>query len=133
MHYLNRLSVYCLAFATIVVITFTETTLAKDVLSAAPKDVPFTHALGMNKYKTLCSNCHGESGMGTKQGPPLMHPYYRPSHHSDLVFYRAALKGVRAHHWDFGDMPSVTGITKNDLDAIVPYIRWLQKYRGLIK
>ena len=60
-----------------------------------------------------------------------MHGFYKPSHHGDAAFYRAALKGVRAHHWNFGDMPPVAGAQTQDLDAIVPYIRWLQKEKGI--
>ena len=95
--------------------------------------IPFKHALGHQKYQQSCSECHGNMGQGTKQGPPLMHPFYKPSHHADFTFYRAALKGVKAHHWKFGDMPPVSGITREDMDVIVPFIRWLQREKGLIK
>lgn len=95
--------------------------------------IPFKHALGHQKFQQSCSGCHGTEGQGTKQGPPLMHPFYKPSHHADGAFYRAALKGVKAHHWQFGDMPPVSGITREDMDKIVPFIRWLQREKGLIK
>jgi len=95
--------------------------------------VPFKHALGHQKFQQSCSVCHGSALQGTKQGPPLIHPFYKPSHHADFAFYRAALKGVKAHHWEFGDMPPVSGITRKDMDVIVPFIRWLQKEKGLIK
>lgn len=85
----------------------------------------------MKKFQNLCSECHGEWAKGTKKGPPLLHRYYIPSHHGDNAFYRAALTGVRAHHWNFGDMPPVVGATKQDLDVIVPFVRWLQKQSGL--
>jgi len=95
--------------------------------------VPFKHTLGHQKFQQSCSVCHGSALQGTKQGPPLLHPYYKPSHHADFAFYRAALKGVTAHHWNFGDMPPVSGITRKDMDVIVPFIRWLQKEKGLFK
>jgi hypothetical protein len=60
-----------------------------------------------------------------------MHGFYKPSHHGDPAFYRAAMKGVQAHHWKFGNMAPVNGITRKDMDSIVPFIRWLQKEKGL--
>ncbi len=41
------------------------------------------------------------------------------------------MKGAQAHHWPFGDMPSVRGITKRSMDQIVPYVRWLQRESGI--
>lgn len=93
--------------------------------------VPFKHGLGMKKFKASCAACHGEWAEGTEQGPPLIHGFYKPSHHSDTAFYRAALTGVQAHHWQFGNMPPVEGITRKDMDRIIPYIRWLQKEKGV--
>ena len=98
--------------------------------SSQPK-VPFKFAVGKAKYQENCSGCHGRWLEGTKQGPPLMHGFYKPSHHGDPSFYRAALNGVRAHHWEFGDMPKIDGVTKRDMDKIVPFIRWLQQEKGL--
>lgn len=92
---------------------------------------PFIHAKGKNLYQANCSVCHGKWLDGTDQGPPLLHPYYKPSHHGDPSFYRAALKGVKAHHWEFGDMPRISGITRKDMDAVIPFIRWLQQAKGL--
>lgn len=95
--------------------------------------VPFKYAMGNKKYQENCAVCHGQSLQGTKTGPPLLHPFYKPSHHADFTFYRAALKGVQAHHWEFGDMPPVAGITREDMDSIVPFIRWYQREKGLYK
>jgi hypothetical protein len=105
--------------------------IALPVTGNTEPDIPFTYSMGMSKYISNCSACHGKWGHGTKSGPPLLHPYYKPSHHNDAAFYRAALKGVRAHHWNFGDMPPVKGIKKHDLDSIVPFIRWLQRANGV--
>lgn len=49
-----------------------------------------------------CAACHGTTGQGTDQGPPLIHDIYNPGHHGDVAFYRAARFGVRAHHWPYG-------------------------------
>ena len=89
-------------------------------------EVPFEHGLGQALYEENCGSCHGVSGNGSEQGPPLMHKVYLASHHGDQSFYRAALKGARAHHWPFGDMAPVPGMTRKKLDKIVPYVRWLQ-------
>lgn len=93
--------------------------------------VPFKHAVGMEKYQKNCSRCHGKWIEGTKSGPPLLHGFYKPSHHNDRSFYRAALKGVFEHHWKFGAMPKIEGITVKDMDKIVPFLRWLQQEKGL--
>ena len=106
--------------------------LAEETSTQNPR-VPFKYSLGKQKYQETCSQCHGHWGEGTKQGPPLMHPFYKPSHHADRAFYRAALKGVQAHHWEFGDMPAIAGITREDMDKIIPFIRWLQREKGIIK
>jgi hypothetical protein len=97
---------------------------------STPK-VPFKHALGMKKYQKNCSSCHGKWIEGTKNGPPLLHGFYKPSHHNDRAFYRAVLKGIFEHHWKFGAMPRIEGITVKDMDKIVPFLRWLQQEKGL--
>jgi len=100
---------------------------------AGAPNVPFVYSLGVQKFQQFCGGCHGKWGEGTKVGPPLMHQFYVPSHHSDETFYRAALQGVKAHHWQFGDMPAISGISSKDVDAIVPFIRWLQREKGIIR
>lgn len=118
---------------TVMVLYLFSTAMASESVaekSAAPK-VPFQYALGMQHYGNMCAGCHGKWGEGSKQGPPLMHPFYKPSHHADAAFYRAALQGVKAHHWQFGDMPPIKGATQKDLDAIIPFIRWLQREKGV--
>ena len=107
--------------------------IISSVTNADEPKVPFAHAKGAKLYQDNCAVCHGKTLTGTKQGPPLLHPFYKPSHHADFTFYRAALKGVQAHHWEFGDMPPIQGITREDMDSVVPFIRWYQKEKGLIK
>ena len=86
---------------------------------------------GKRIYERRCASCHGPGGGGTDKGPPLVHEVYRPSHHGDFAFHLAVRNGVRAHHWRFGDMPPVRGLSKEDVDAIVRYIRRLQKEAGI--
>lgn len=81
-------------------------------------------------YKN-CRSCHGVDATGTDKGPPLMHKIYEPSHHGDESFYRAALNGVKSHHWKFGDMLPVPGIERRDVGKILPYLRWLQRQHGI--
>lgn len=94
--------------------------------------VPFQFGLGMQKFQQKCSVCHGRWAEGTAdKGPPLVHLYYEPSHHDDNSFFRAALSGVNAHHWHFGNMPPVNGITNQDIGQIVQFIRWWQRENGI--
>jgi len=39
--------------------------------------------------------------------------------------------GVRGHHWPFGDMPPVEGVTRGDVTMIIAYIRELQRANGI--
>lgn len=129
MHRISRLILIItglLAFSMVSVATHSAETN-----NANKPRVPFQYALGLKKFQAMCSECHGEWGKGAKKGPPLTHRYYKPSHHNDNAFYHAALKGVKGHHWNFGDMPPVPGITKQDLDVIVPFVRWLQQESGI--
>ena len=97
----------------------------------ADPQVPFKFGLGMDKFQQFCSGCHGKWANGSDQGPPLVHVYYRPSHHGDQSFYTAALSGAGQHHWNFGPMEPVPGITRQDVKAIIPFIRWLQREMGI--
>lgn len=102
------------------------TTLIKN-----PK-VPFRYALGLRSFRDKCAACHGPWAEGVAdKGPPLVHPYYRPGHHPDGAFYQAAVSGVKSHHWKFGDMPPVEGITKKEIAAILRFIRWWQEQNGI--
>lgn len=94
-------------------------------------EIPFRLAKGQVLYEKYCSQCHGARLDGSDEGPPLVHPYYRPSHHTDGAYYRAVLNGSRQHHWDFGDMPAVTGMTQKKMDALLPFIRYYQQQKGL--
>lgn len=86
---------------------------------------------GEQKFTANCSACHGAGGVGTKQGPPLVHKVYEPNHHGDVAFLRAAANGVKSHHWQFGDMPKIDAVKPDDVEQIVKYVRWLQKQAGI--
>ena len=88
--------------------------------------------LGRKTYDANCASCHGRNAAG--QGgvaPPLVHIVYEPGHHGDESFQRAVARGVRAHHWRFGDMPPVEGLTRRDVAAVVAYVRELQRANGI--
>ncbi|MCF6199087.1 MAG: cytochrome c [Hyphomicrobiaceae bacterium] len=86
---------------------------------------------GEAQFTRNCSQCHGQNAAGTNQGPPLIHKYYRPNHHPDRAFYRAAANGVRAHHWQFGNMPPVTNVKRKEVRKIISYVRELQRANGI--
>ena len=82
-------------------------------------------------YATNCAACHGQGGAGSDKGPPLIHKIYEPGHHADASFYRAVSQGVRSHHWPFGDMPPVDGLSDDEVGRIFPYVRELQRAAGI--
>ena len=86
---------------------------------------------GRVAFEANCAACHGERGGGTDSGPPFVNDIYNPGHHPDEAFMVAPRLGVRAHHWPFGNMPPVEGVTDDELRAIVQYVRELQEANGI--
>lgn len=87
---------------------------------------------GATAFEANCAACHGVNGAGREgMGPPLVHIIYEPSHHGGQSFHLAVMNGVRGHHWPFGNMPPVDGLTTGDVDAIVDYVRALQRANGI--
>ena len=39
--------------------------------------------------------------------------------------------GVRAHHWSFGDMPPVPGLSDDEVQQVICYVREVQRANGL--
>ena len=88
--------------------------------------------IGKQTFEANCASCHGANAAGVGGvAPPLVHVNYEPSHHADESFQRAAAVGVRAHHWQFGDMPAVEGVTRGDIKMVTAYIRELQRANGI--
>ena len=96
-------------------------------LESAPADLLAT---GQELYEQNCAECHGIDLRGTDRGPSHLSILYEPSHHADGAFLIAALRGVRAHHWDFGDMPPVPNLDTEDIAAITAYVRSVQQREG---
>ena len=87
--------------------------------------------MGRTAFNAVCATCHGAKAAGTENGPPLVHSLYRPGHHPDESFLNAVHNGVTAHHWRFGDMAPVKGITNAELKAIIRYVREVQNANGV--
>ena len=86
---------------------------------------------GRALFDANCTECHGQNALGSDRGPPLLHRIYEPSHHSDSAFLLAVRKGVRAHHWKYGNMPAIDGISDNEVVQITAYVRALQRANGI--
>jgi mono/diheme cytochrome c family protein len=97
----------------------------------AQLDVPAEHAGGKRLYEQHCQVCHGSEATGTEQAPPLVHWVYRTRHHGDEAFQLAVSQGVRAHHFRFGDMPPIPGLSREEVAEITGYVRWLQRQAGI--
>lgn len=87
-------------------------------------------ATGDVLYQTNCAECHGSDLRGTDKGPSHLSIVYVPGHHGDQAFVVAARAGVRAHHWDFGNMAPVEGLSDDDLTAIIAFVRENQRIEG---
>ena len=86
---------------------------------------------GARLFASNCALCHGANATGTDRGPPLVHKVYEPGHHPDGAFYRAVNQGVVSHHWSFGNMPPVPGVSQRSVTKIVAYVRELQRANGI--
>lgn len=97
-----------------------------------PAELDQKEELGKRAFEAVCAQCHGQNAAGQNGvAPPLVHKIYEPSHHGDEAFYRAVANGVRSHHWDFGNMPPINGLTRADVGTIVAYVRALQSENGI--
>lgn len=88
--------------------------------------------IGKRAFDAKCAACHGANAAGQDgTAPPLIHKTYEPNHHGDESFQRAAALGVNAHHWTFGNMPPLKGLTRGDVAMIITYVRELQRANGI--
>jgi mono/diheme cytochrome c family protein len=127
----GRLTVQAACFILLALCAACESQANKESAPSASGAVPAEFQPGEAKFAAHCAACHGARAVGTSHGPPLVHKIYEPNHHADIAFQRAALNGVRAHHWDFGNMPKIDGVSPDDVDQIIKYIRWLQRQAGI--
>ncbi len=97
-----------------------------------PAELTADAQIGKQVFEAKCAACHGENAAGQNGvAPPLVHKIYEPGHHADMAFVLAVQNGVRSHHWRFGNMPSVAGLTQGDVKLITRYIRELQQANGI--
>lgn len=97
-----------------------------------PETLSGNAEIGRGIFTNACAACHGENAVGRDGfGPPLIHRIYEPSHHGDEAFQIAAAQGVRAHHWQFGNMPAIEGMTRGDVAMVITYIREVQRANGI--
>ncbi|HEY9081447.1 cytochrome c [Magnetovibrio sp.] len=88
--------------------------------------------VGQESFEAICAQCHGKNASGSEQGPPLIHDIYNPGHHSDQTFQLAAVRGVKRHHWNFGDMPPQPQVSAKKMASIIIYVRELQQANGIV-
>ena len=86
---------------------------------------------GAELFTASCSECHGPDADGSSQGPSLIDRIYEPNHHADLSFHRAVSFGSPQHHWQFGDMDPVPGLSTEEVNKIICYVREIQYANGI--
>ena len=96
-----------------------------------PPEPRFSGTDGRSLYGQACSVCHGQALEGTNAGPTFLNRIYAPGHHADISFMFAIERGVRAHHWNFGNMAPVEGLSQEQVLAIIAFIREEQRAAGI--
>lgn len=110
----------------------TGTAKAAPMVAVNVPDLTGAAILGQTAFNAKCAVCHGANAAGQLGiAPPLIHKIYEPSHHGDMAFVMATQNGVKSHHWRFGDMPPVEGLTNGDLKNIIAYVRAVQQANGI--
>lgn len=90
---------------------------------SGPVTAPSTDLDGAALYEANCASCHGADLRGTDKGPSHLSIVYEPNHHPDDAFRSAIRNGAAQHHWDFGDMPPIEGLTDDEVEAIITFVR----------
>jgi mono/diheme cytochrome c family protein len=85
---------------------------------------------GAEVYAESCASCHGLDLRGTDKGPSHLSIIYEPNHHSDDSFRSAIANGAPQHHWRFGHMDPVQGLSQDDIEAVIGYVRAEQQLQG---
>ncbi len=85
---------------------------------------------GAQVYAESCASCHGADLRGTDKGPSQLSIVYEPNHHSDEAYRSAIANGAPQHHWPFGDMPPVEGLSDEEVEAVIDFIRSEQQRQG---
>ena len=85
---------------------------------------------GANIYAVSCASCHGADLRGTDKGPSHLSIVYEPNHHGDASFRSAIANGASQHHWNFGDMEPIEGLSEDQVEAVITFIRAEQERLG---
>ena len=85
---------------------------------------------GAEVYAESCASCHGADLRGTDKGPSHLSIVYEPNHHTDDSFRSAIANGAPQHHWNFGDMEPVEGLSDHDVEAVIAFVRAEQERQG---
>ena len=96
-------------------------------ISEQPADLVST---GAEIYQAACAACHGTDLRGTDRGPSHLSSVYEPNHHSDAAFLLAVRNGSPQHHWRFGDMKPIDGLSEEDIVAVTAFVRDRQRTEG---
>lgn len=87
-------------------------------------------ARGAEVYESSCASCHGADLRGTDEGPSHLSIVYEPGHHTDDSFRSAIANGAQQHHWTFGDMKPVEGLSETDIEDVIAFVRSEQQRQG---
>jgi mono/diheme cytochrome c family protein len=85
---------------------------------------------GAEVYAQSCASCHGTDLRGTERGPSHLSIVYEPNHHTDDAFRSAIANGAAQHHWNFGPMPAIAGLSADDVESVIAYVRAQQQEQG---
>ena len=86
---------------------------------------------GASIFANSCAQCHGADLRGTASGPPLLDAIYRPAHHPNAAIITAIRIGSRQHHWPFGAMAPIEGLSTAQIAAVIEFIREQQRAVGI--
>ena len=104
---------------------------ADETVAVTMPSLDAAQARGQAAFANSCAICHDPNAGGTDAGPPLIHRIYEPSHHGDMSFVMAAQRGVRQHHWKFGNMPAQPQVSEAEIADIIAYVRAVQRANGI--
>ena len=98
---------------------------------SAPDDsINTIGSIGAEVYANSCALCHGADLRGTDKGPSQLSIVYEPNHHPDDAYRSAIANGAPQHHWTFGNMPPVAGLTDEEVESVIAFIRAEQSRQG---
>ena len=68
---------------------------------------------------------------GTARGPDLIRQEYGAEAFDDARILRAVSDGAPQRRWHYGAMPPVTSVAGPEVDAIITFLRELQRAQGI--